>query len=62
MADEKRSPARSRRLVRYYPAFIALGVVLFAISGWVLEGWAKITCALWVALVLQWSLEPSLSG
>jgi Flp pilus assembly protein TadB len=57
VANEERPPARRRRLVRYYPAFIALGVVLFVISGWALDGWAKITSALWVALVLQWSLE-----
>jgi Flp pilus assembly protein TadB len=55
--NHETQPAKLSALVRFYPAFIAMGVVFFVISLWTFEGWHKITAAFWAGLVLLWTQQ-----
>ncbi|WP_432524275.1 hypothetical protein [Kineococcus sp. SYSU DK006] len=57
MSERDQHPTKPSALVRYHPAFIAMGVLFFVISLWAMEGWRKLTALLWVALVISWAQQ-----
>ncbi|WP_369056598.1 hypothetical protein [Kineococcus terrestris] len=57
MSDRAGQPAEVSALARYYPAFIAVGIVFFVISLWTVDGWGKLIALVWVVAVPLWAYQ-----